>query len=133
LNRALGQELRTALRDVWAAPDRSEAEARLRRLIDRFETRHPTLAEWLEETAHETLGCYALKMPSHRRRLRTTNGIEHDHAEMRRRTRVVRIFPNEASLLRLSSALAAERNEQWMERRYVQMDLEQEEQLRLTA
>jgi transposase-like protein len=46
---------------------------------------------------------------------------------------VVRIFPNEASLLRLSSALAAERNEQWMERRYVQMDLEQEEQLRLTA
>ncbi len=52
---------------------------------------------------------------------------------MRRRTRVVRIFPNEASLLRLSSALAAERNEQWMERRYVRMDLEKEEPLRQSA
>jgi putative transposase len=106
-----------ALKDVWAAPDRAEAEARLTRLIERFEMRRPALAEWLEATAHETLGCYALKESSHRRRLRTTNGIEHDHAEMRRRTRVVRIFPNEASLLRLASALAAERNEQWMERR----------------
>ena len=129
----LGQELKTALKDIWAAPDRDEAEARLARLIDRLEARHPALAEWLEATAQETLGCYALKEPSHRRRLRTTNGIEHDHAEMRRRTRVVRIFPNEASLLRLASALAAERNEQWMERRYMRMDLEQEEQLPLRA
>jgi putative transposase len=92
-------------------------QAAVEREFERFEGRHPALAEWLEETAHETLGCYTLKVPSHRRRLRTMNGIEQDHAEMRRRTRVVRIFPNEASLLRLASALAAERNEQWMERR----------------
>lgn len=54
----------------------------------------------------------------HRLRLRSTNSVEHDHADVRRRTRVVRIFPNDASLVRLASALAMERNEQWMERRY---------------
>jgi putative transposase len=45
--------------------------------------------------------------------------MEHDHAEVRRRSRVVRIFPNEASLIRLLGALAIERNEQWLERRYM--------------
>lgn len=49
------------------------------------------------------------------------NSVEHDHAEIRRRTRVVRIFPNDASLVRLASALAIERNEKWMERRYLAM------------
>ncbi len=56
-------------------------------------------------------------MVPERQRLRTTNGFE--HAEMRRRTRVVRIFPNETSLLRLASALEMEHNEQWMQRRYL--------------
>jgi transposase-like protein len=57
-----------------------------------------------------------------RLRLRSTNSVEHDHAEIRRRTRVVRVFPNDASLVRLASALAIERNEKWMERRYLTMD-----------
>lgn len=112
-------ELKGALKDIWAAPVRSEAEARLARLIDGLRERHVSLADWLEETAEETLGFFSLPDPAHRRRLATTDGIEHDHAEIRRRTRVVRIFPNEASLLRLATALAAERNEQWLERRYL--------------
>lgn len=45
--------------------------------------------------------------------------MEHDHAEVRRRTRVIRIFPNEDSYLRLGTALAIERSEQWAERRYL--------------
>jgi putative transposase len=45
--------------------------------------------------------------------------MEHDHAEVRHRSRVVRIFPNEASLIRLLGALAIERNEQWLGRRYM--------------
>src|SRR5690554_6056425 len=61
----------------------------------------------------------ASSSPNERIRLRTTNAVEHDHAEVRRRTRVVRIFPNEASLLRLASALAMDRNEQWATRRYL--------------
>lgn len=106
------------LRDVWAAPSREEAEARLVRLVDGLRKTVPTLAQWLEETAKETLACYVLPAGVIRLRLRSTNSVEHDHAEVRRRTRVVRIFPNEASLVRLTTALAIERNEQWMERRY---------------
>lgn len=122
---ALRAEVLTGLKDVWAAPSREEAEARLARRIDALRgSKAPKLAEWLEETAHETLACFSLPAGVHRTRLRTTNSIEHDHAEIRRRTRVVRIFPNEASLVRLTSALAIERNEQWMERRYLTLSEE---------
>lgn len=120
-SKALEAELKSALKDVWAAPGLKEAKARLARLVDSLRERHPSLADWLEETAEETLGFFSLPDPAHRRRLASTNGIEHDHAEIRRRTRVVRIFPNEASLLGLATALAAERNEQWLERRYLNM------------
>lgn len=92
------------------------------------------LADWLEETAEQSLGCYVLPSGVHRMRLRSTNSVEHDHAEVRRRTRVVRIFPNDASLVRLASALAVERNEKWMERRYLMPEAPQTEaELRQTA
>ncbi|HEY0151230.1 MAG TPA: IS256 family transposase [Longimicrobium sp.] len=118
---ALRDALITGLRDVWAAPTREEAQARLARLVDTLRAKVPALAEWLEETAEQTLACYELPAGVHRLRLRSTNSVEHDHAEIRRRTRVVRIFPNDASLVRLASALAIERNEKWMERRYFSM------------
>ncbi len=115
-------ELLAALRDVWSAPAREEAEARLSRLVARLKKPLPRLAEWLEETAPPTLE--SLTLPSYARRLlNSTNSIEHDHAEVRRRTRVIRIFPNEASLLRLGTALAMERNEGWSERRYFVPDV----------
>src|SRR5690606_34421683 len=91
-SKALEAELKSALKDVWAAPGLKEAKARLARLVDSLRERHPSLADWLEETAEETLGFFSLPDPAHRRRLASTNGIEHDHAEIRRRTRVVRIF-----------------------------------------
>jgi transposase-like protein len=118
---ALRDALITGLRDVWAAPTREEAQARLARLVDTLRAKAPTLAEWLEESAEQTLACYELPAGVHRLRLRSTNSVEHDHADIRRRTRVVRIFPNDASLVRLASALAIERNEKWMERRYLSM------------
>jgi transposase-like protein len=77
----------------------------------------PTLAEWVEDTAAATLSSFSVPA-SARRRLSSTNSIELDHAAVRKRTRVIRIFPNEASLLRLGTALAIERNEQWCLRRY---------------
>ena len=110
-----------ALKDAWSAPTKEAAEARIARLIDMLRKKAPKLAAWIEETVGETLGFYALEDVQHRRRMRTTNSIEHDHMEVRRRTRVVRIFPNEASLIRLTTALAIERNEQWLERCYLIM------------
>lgn len=109
----------TALKDAWTAPTRAEAEARLQRLLDAVRSELPRLTEWLEESFGDTLAFYALPAGEHRRRLKTTNSVEHDHAEVRRRSRVIRIFPNEAALLRLLGALAMERNDQWLERRYL--------------
>ena len=62
---------------------------------------------------------YALSEQEGRRRLATINNINHDHMAVRRRTRVIRVAPNEFGFLRLVSALASEQNEQWMLRRYV--------------
>jgi transposase-like protein len=121
-SRETAQEVHASLRDVWSAPTRAEAEGRMQRLIVSLQKRLPKLATWLEETHAETLGIYAVTNESHRRRLRSTNSVEHDHAEVRRRTRVVRIFPNEASLIRLLTALAMDRNEQWMARLYFTME-----------
>ena len=111
------QQLLGALQDLWAAPTRAVAEARLAQLVTRLQKPLPQLAAWLEETAPTTLTSYVLPS-SARRRLRSTNSVEHDHADVRRRTRVIRIFPNEASLLRLGTALAIERNDAWSLRRY---------------
>lgn len=115
------QKLLAALRDIWAAPARTDAEARLARLIAAVRKPLPGLAAWLEDTAQATLSSVDLPRPA-RRCLSSTNSVEHDHAEVRRRTRVIRIFPNEASLLRLGTALAIERNELWSTRRYFAPD-----------
>jgi putative transposase len=112
------ERLVAALKDIWSAPSRHDAEGRLARMIATVQKPIPSLAEWLEATAYATLTVFELPTSELRRRLRSTNSIEHDHSEMRRRTRVIRIFPNEASLLRLGTALAIERNERWLERRY---------------
>jgi putative transposase len=113
------QDLVAGLRDVWAAPTRAAAEARGGQLAARLRPTLPTVAEWLDTTLPETLGFYALPEAEGRRRLRTTNALEREHEEIRRRTRVIRIFPNEASYLRLVTALAADRNDAWAKRRYI--------------
>jgi putative transposase len=111
--------LRDGLRDVWAAPTRAAAEARARALTAALTREAPEVASWLEDTVGDTLAVYLIPTFQARRRLATTNAIEHDHAEVRRRTRVIRIFPNPASFLRLGTALAIERTEQWATRRYL--------------
>lgn len=113
------QELLAGLRDVWAAPTRAVAEQRGAALAAALRPTLPAVATWLDETLAETLGVYVLPEAEARRRLRTTNALEREHEEVRRRTRVIRIFPNEASFLRLASALAADRNDTWAKRRYV--------------
>ena len=72
----------------------------------------------------EMLAVYALP-ETHRKRMRTTNMLERFNEEIKRRTRVVRLFPNEQACIRLVSALAMEENENWMERKYLNMEAEQ--------
>jgi transposase-like protein len=113
------EQLVAGLRDTWAAPTRAEALARGQRLARTFEASVPAVAEWLTATLEDTLSFYQLPEVEARRRLRTTNALEREHQEIRRRTRVIRVFPNAASFLRLATALAADRTDGWAKRRYL--------------
>ena len=115
------KELAEGLRGVFAAPNREVALGLARELADRWRGSHPGVAEHVEEYIEECLTC--LTFPEgHRRRIRTTNGLERFNQEIKRRTRVVRIFPNRGSCLRLVSALCVEQSEEWLTgRRYLNM------------
>jgi transposase-like protein len=71
------------------------------------------LSEWLAENIPEGLTVFAFSA-AFRKQLRTTNGLERLHREVRRRARIVSIFPNSASCLRLVSAILAEMSEEWL-------------------
>jgi transposase-like protein len=92
----------------------------LEKFLSRYETSAPQLAKWAEEAIPEGFTVFALP-PSHRRRLRTTNLLERVNEEIKRRTRVARLFPNEASCLRLVSAILMEISDEWQtaDKRYV--------------
>lgn len=100
------------LRGVFNAPDQAEAERLLRLMLDKYRPIAPRLAEWLEKSIPEGLTVFT-RPAAHRRRLRTTNLIERLNKEILRRTRVATLFPNEASLLRLVSAVLVEVDQEW--------------------
>jgi len=88
------------------------ADLRLKEVVTTYAPTLPKLAAWLEENLPEGLTVFG--WPSaQQRRLRTSNALERVNEELRRRTRVASMFPNEASLLRLVSALLQEISEAW--------------------
>lgn len=112
------QELR------WLYDRRSVEEARrdLAAWIRRWSDRYPRLVAWAEETIEETLTFYRLPR-RHHKHLKSTNMLERLNEEIKRRTYVVRIFPNSAACLRLVRSLAVETHENWLEaHRYLNMD-----------
>jgi putative transposase len=119
---AMRTEVARDLRRIFDADETAEAERRLRDAVTRYHKTAPQLAAWLEENVPEALT--VLRIPAaHRRRLRTTNGLERLNKEIKRRTRVATLFPNEASLLRLASAVLSEISDDWeTERAYLNME-----------
>ena len=119
---AMRSEIARDLRRVFDADEPAEAERRLKDIVARYQKTAPQLAAWLEKAVPEALA--VLNIPaSHRRRLRTTNGLERLNKEIKRRTRVATLFPNEASLLRLASAVLSEISDDWeTERAYLNME-----------
>ena len=108
MRRDVAEDLRT----VFNAPDRYTAEAYLKKIVKKYAQVAPALADWLEKNIPEGLTVFSFPA-SQRRRLRTSNGLERLSREIKRRTRVVSIFPNEAACLRLISAILMELNEEW--------------------
>ena len=106
------REVAEDLRTIFNAPDRHTAEAYLARIVQKYAQLAPNLADWLEKNIPEGLTVFSFPA-SHRRRLRTANGLERLSREVKRRTRVVSIFPNEAACLRLISAVLMEIHEEW--------------------
>ena len=100
------------IRAIFHAPDRQEADTLLKRTVEKYQQKAAPLADWMQQNLPEGLTVFSFAA-SHRRLIRTTNGLERLNQEVRRRTRVARLFPNEASCLRLVSAVLMEISEEW--------------------
>jgi transposase-like protein len=110
------------IKRIFNADDAAEADRRLKDTVTRYQKSAPGLAGWLEANVPEAITVFGFP-PGHRRRLRTNNGLERLNKEIKRRTRVATLFPNEASLLRLVSAVLSEISDDWeTERSYLNME-----------
>ena len=108
----LQTEVAADIRTIFNAPDRATAEQYLARMVQKYEKCASRLASWLERNIPEGLTVFAFPA-AHRRLIRTTNCLERLNRELRRRSGVVSIFPNEAACVRLVSALLMEIDEEW--------------------
>ncbi len=105
-------ELARELRAIFDSPDRAEADRRLQLTVAKYARSAPQLSAWLEQNVPQSLTVFQFP-PEHRRRLRTINLLERINKEIKRRARVAALFPNDAALLRLVSAILMEISEEW--------------------
>ena len=126
----------TELRWIYDRRRLAEAKSDLAAWLKRWQAKYPKLCDWVEENIEETLAVYRLPV-GHHKHMRSTNLLERFNEEIRRRTYVVRVFPNADACLRLTRALAAEQHEEWQEgSRYLNMQLlveQKKEQMRKAA
>ena len=122
--KAMQQQVHEDIKDIFAAPDGKMAQARLKGYVEKYALSAPNLSQWMEEHLPEGLTVFELP-EKHRKKMRTSNALERLHEEIKRRTRVARLFPNEAALLRLVSAIEMEISEDWVAgKRYLNMEAE---------
>jgi len=105
-------EVAAEIRSIFNATNKTRAEELLQEAIQKYEKSAPRLSAWLEDNLSEGFTVFDFPL-EHRRSIRTSNSLERINKEIRRRTRVVGVFPNEASCLRLVSALLMEISEEW--------------------
>ena len=111
-NMSMRSEIAQAVRDVYQALSQHEAEERLKEAVAKYEKRAPKFSQWFEENGPEGMTFY--KRPrGHWKKVRTVNVVERLNEEVKRRTRVARLFPNEASCERLVTAVVADIHEEW--------------------
>jgi putative transposase len=119
----LRAEVAESIRSIFTCADLVSAQARLKERVLFYAKSAPKLAAWMETNIPQGFTVYALPT-AHQRRMRTSNAIERVNQELKRRTRVAALFPNEASLLRLVSALLCEQSNEWSTNKiYLNMNL----------
>jgi putative transposase len=118
----------TELRWFYERRNVEEARRDLVAWLAKWQAKYPKLCQWVENNIEETFSFYRLPK-EHHKHLKSTNVLERLIQELKRRTQVIRIFPNEASVLRLVRALAVEIHENWLETpRYLIMEALREQQ-----
>ena len=111
-----------ALREVFNAEDQAHARERLSHVLSRLQPVAPKVCRLLED-AEEDLIAFSLLPAEHWTKLRSTNPLERVNKEIGRRSDVVGIFPNDASVIRLAGALLSEQNDEWLvQRRYLSVE-----------
>ena len=105
-------EVAEDIRSIFNAPDRETAETFLKKAVEKYEDIAPRLADWMEVNIPEGFTVFTFPR-AHQRRLRTSNYLERLSQEIKRRTRIVRVFPNEQACQRLISAILMETNDDW--------------------
>ena len=121
--RSRRKELAGDLQRIFGSSSREWAIQAAQEVATAWRGSHPDVAEVLEEDLEGCLACYSFPR-EHQKKIRSTNALERLNQEIRRRTRVVRIFPNRESCLRLVTALCIERSEEWLSgKRYLDMSL----------
>jgi putative transposase len=126
LPRKASDDCLVELRWLYDRHDLEQARTDLAVWLNKWQKKYPKLCTWVEANIEETFTFYRLPA-EHHKHMKSTNMLERINEELKRRTLVVRIFPNAASCLRLVRALAAEIHEEWVEgTRYLNMDLLEE-------
>jgi transposase-like protein len=110
--KAMQAEVAEDLRSVFSAPNRIKAEENLQEIVQKYQKSASKLSHWMEENIPEGLTVFSFPA-AHRKKIRTTNSIERLNREIKRRTKVVGVFPNENSCLRLVSAILIDISEKW--------------------
>jgi len=118
--RASGEMVAAAIRTIFAQPDQAHVEAQFDEITSMLERQFPVVAEMLQDARADLLA-FASFPAVHWKKIWSTNPIERVHKEIKRRTNVVGIFPNDAALLRLVTAVIAETHDEWQvtDRRYL--------------
>ena len=110
------------LRTVFAQEDEDGARKQWRTVADQLRDRFPKIADLMGRAEHEVLAHMGFPK-AHRQQIHSTNPLERLNAEVKRRTDVVGIFPNEAAIIRLVGAMLLEQNDEWsLQRRYMQLE-----------
>lgn len=120
---SMKKELGEAVRRIFHSCDYATAMEEKRKCIEKYKTSAPDFVKWLEDCVEEGLTCFGFP-EAHRKKIRTVNMLERQNKEIRRRTKVVTLFPNVASCERLITAVLQGVHEEWItSKKYLDMSL----------